>query len=361
MDNSVIHIHLYLTNRGTELTAYNNLKRLNNAGFKILVTSPKPLPLDFYQFIDYYYYDSENQLMQLEYEKSQPLIWWNHAGSIAMNFIVDGFQNHSLAVLRSMIKGSSIAKALGYKNIIRFEFDDFFGFNSIRKIKDICKEVQENNYDFYLYKNYYDDTNIDISTHLMFYSPDSFLRVFGEINDEYDYKEYLKKIGFENKSMILEQFMYRLIENQELKICYQEGNTMNTVFNDTAFNMHQSPIGVFSGALSDVMRINRRGVFDPNTVCLTAQNVSSELPINIYFDVYNKEDKLIKTINLYLEIIGEWRYEELHDAKNISEIKIRHQDNTHHKTFKVYSENDIVKIQNIDINNDDYIPEIIFR
>ena len=49
MDKFVIHIHLYLTSTETELTAFNNLKRLKSNGFKILITSPKLIPLYFYQ------------------------------------------------------------------------------------------------------------------------------------------------------------------------------------------------------------------------------------------------------------------------------------------------------------------------
>jgi hypothetical protein len=353
-------MHLYLTNRETELTAYNNLKRLKNNGFKILITSPKPIPLDFYSLIDHYYYDSENQLLELEYDNHQPLIWWNSSGDVSMNFIVNGFQYHSLAVLRSMIKGSIISKSLGYTNIIRFEFDDFFGFNSLNKIKDICKEIEINEYDFYLFKNK-NGTTEDISTHLMFYSANSFMKVFDKIQNEKDYKEYLKKIGFENKSMFLEQFMLKVIEKEELKILYQEGNMMQTIFNDTIFNIHQSPIGVFGGALSDVMRVDRNGTYVPDILGLTAKNISSELPVNIYFDIYNHQNNLIKTVKLHLQTIGNWKYEELHNTKNISEIKIRHQDKPHHKTFKVYMENDMIKINNIDINNDNFIPEIKFK
>ena len=63
MDKFVIHIHLYLTSTETELTAFNNLKRLKSNGFKILITSPKLIPLYFYQYIDHFYYDNENQIV----------------------------------------------------------------------------------------------------------------------------------------------------------------------------------------------------------------------------------------------------------------------------------------------------------
>ena len=168
MDKFVIHIHLYLTSTETELTAFNNLKRLKNNGFKILITSPKLIPLYFYQYIDHFYYDNENQMMELEYKKADPLVWWFTDDNTKFNFVVDGFQKHGLAVLRSMIKGCQIANALGYKNIIRFEFDDLFGKKSMDLIKEICSKIEDKKYNFYVYKNDYGENKADISTHLIF-------------------------------------------------------------------------------------------------------------------------------------------------------------------------------------------------
>jgi hypothetical protein len=361
VDNFVIHLHLYLTSRETELTAFNNLKRLKNYGFKILVTSPKPIPLDFYQYIDHFYYNNENQMMELEYKKADPLVWWYAAGNIKFNFVVDGFQKHGLAVLRSMIKGCQIAKGLGYKNIIRFEFDDFFGKKSIGLIKEICSDIEDKKYDFYTYKNDYGGERVDISTHLIFYSCDSFLKLFGRIKNEYDYKEYLKDLEIPDEAIILEEFIYRYIQKHNLNVYYGNGHTMHQLFIDSAFNMHQSPIGVVDGAISDVMIIKRGEDRDLENLCIAAQNVSSDNPVIIYFDLYDKNKNLIKTDEIYLEIIGQWRYDFLNNTKNISEIKIRHQNNPVHKTFKVYFEDGQVNIINIDMPNVHNWQEIIFN
>jgi len=360
VDNFVVHIHLYLTNRETELTAYNNLKRIKNAGFKVLVTSPRPLPLDFYQYIDHFYYDKENQLMSLKYDNADPIVWWNHSIGLKLHFVVDGFQRHGLAVLRSMIKGSEIAKALGYTNIIRFEFDDFFGFNSLNNIKDICKEIEQNQYDFYAYRNDYGGDRLNVSTHLIFYTAESFIKLFGSIKNEYDYKEVLKDVGLENRAIILEEFIYKVIQNNDVNIVYHDGNLMNIIFSDTAFNMHQSAIGVYDGALSDVMRVKYGEHFDLEELCLAAQNSTSESPVMIYFDIYNHEKKLVKTVEIYLQLIGEWRYEHLYDTKDFSEIKIRHQESPHHKTFKLYQDNGGINILNVDMPGSDNFQEIIF-
>lgn len=361
MEGFVIHIHLYLTSRETELTAYNNLKRLKNAGFKILATSPKPLPLDFYQYVDHYYYDSENQMMKLEYEEADPLVWWSVCGNIKFNFVIDGSQKHGLAVLRSMIKGCEIASSLGYKNIIRFEFDDFFGAKSISLIKEICKEIQQSKYDFYTYKNDYGDNRINVSTHLIFYSCQSFLKVFGKIKNEYDYKDCLQELGIPDKSIILEEFMYQYMQNHDLNVYYGNGYSMKELFYDTWFNIHQSATGVFYGAISDVMIIKRGDFIDVENLCIAAQNSSSDSPVTVYFDIYDKDENLIETKQIYLELVGHWAYDLLPHNKNIDSIKIRHQDNDHHKTFKIYFENNQLNIYNTDIPKAINWQEIIFN
>jgi len=345
----VIHIHLYLTSRETELTAYNNLKRLKNAGFKILVTSPKPLPLDFYQHVDHYYYDPENQLLKLDYVDADPLIWWSDSAICTLNFVIDGFQKHGFTVLRSMIQGAKVAKALGYDYIIRFEFDDFFGLSSLKTLREVCKDIEQNSYDFYVYKNDYGNNSLNVSTHLIFYSADSYLKVFSKIENEYDYREGLKQIGLENKAILLEEFIYRYMQLSPLKVSYQEGATMGQLYKDTAFNIHQTPVGVYNGALSDVMRIDNRGEYDTKNLCLVAQNISSESPVTVYFDVYNHESLVVKTVEMYFQIVGEWKYEYLVDTENVGEIKIRHQDNLAHKTFKVFHNENGVNIVNIDL------------
>ncbi len=135
MDNFIIHLHLYITNKEAELTAFINIKNLKEHGFKILITSPFNLPDYFYPHIDYFLLDRENQIFKEKYKDIEPIIWWNQIDpNMTFNFLIDGFQTHGLAVLRSMIKGSSIAKALGYEYIIRFEYDDLFGKYSLNKI-----------------------------------------------------------------------------------------------------------------------------------------------------------------------------------------------------------------------------------
>ena len=361
MDNFIIHLHLYITNKDAESTAFNNIKNLKEFGFKILITSPFALPDVFYQHIDYFLLDKENQIFQKKYKDIEPIIWWNQIDSnMTFNFVIDGFQNHGLAVLRSMIKGSSIAKALGYEYIIRFEYDDLFGSYSLNKILEICTFIKDNNLNFYLYKNQYNEFKKDISTHLMFYKSQNFLNIFETIKDENDYISFLEKIGTPNRSLILEEFIYRAIDMIGDNIHYENGLDLKTQLYDTMFNTHQAPLGVTKGVLSDVMRIKRNFMYDPQTVCVVCRNVDSRDPICIYFDIFDHNENLLDTITSELNYMGEWKLNYIYETKDVGSIKIRHgNDQPHHKTFLILNNENGVIIKNVDLEG--CIPEIIFK
>lgn len=360
MENFIIHLHLYFSNKEAESTALNNIKNLKEKGFKILITSPQVLNEEFYLYIDYFFFDRENQLFEKRYDKVDPVIWWNDTGDLKLNFIVDGFQKHGLAVLRSMIKGCSIAKSIGFDYIIRFEYDDLFGPISMNKVVDICNDILKKDYRFYLYKNDYGEDKKDISVHLMFYKCQDFLDIFGSIKNENHYKIFLKKIDLPNKSIILEEFIYKALEKFGDKVHFRLGKEMNSDHPDTVFNIHQVPVGVKDGILSDVMRVRIWDDYEPSKLCIAVYNVSSEEPVNAHFDFYNSNKNLRFSKTIEISGLGYWRFEYIEDLKNISLIKIRHNNNDHHKSFFVFFEKGKVLIRDTELNSP-LVPELVLK
>lgn len=363
MPNFAIHIHLYLTSKDTELIAYNNLKKLKKAGFKIIITSPKKLPEDFYDLIDFFFYDKENQLFTKKYEGIDAIIHWYSTSFFTMNFLVQQIQNHALAVLRSMIKGCKVAKAAGFDYIIRFEYDDLFGRQSLDKIKQISEEVHQNNYDFYLYKNNYGKNNerSDVSVHLMFYKCDSFLSVFESIKNEEDYNIFLENFGIPKKAIILEEFVWMAINKSNFNIHYEEGSTMTTVFNDSTFNIRQVEFGIREGVLSDVMLIADNYVYRKDQICLVAKNQFAEDDVDVYFDIFDLDGNLINTIHVLISYPDQWYYNIIENCKNIGSVKIRHNKNESYKNILVYREEDQIKIRDTSIIKDTRFSEIFFN
>lgn len=336
MQDFIIHLHLYITDKETEFTAYKNLKKLKRYGFKILVTSPKPLPEYLYEFVDYYCHDKENQLLIREYENIEPTVLWTRSGNTELRFVTSKPQKHGLAVLRAMIKGCKLASAYGFKYIIRFEYDDCFGPQSMKLIEDTAKLIVEHKHDFYVYKNEYVGTRNDISVHLMYYRCDKFLEIFESVTNEDTYNNYLARLGQTNQALILEQFLLSALENNtvDANVVYDTGENLTNLYSDTIFNVHQSDPGLKDGVLSDVLRVRLNGDLIDSQVYLAAQNFSSDNLQKIYYDVFDIYDNLIHTYLIELEKMH-WQYIPI-SLDNVKTIKIKHNNDViHHKVIEI--------------------------
>jgi hypothetical protein len=335
MKDFILHLHLYLTDKESEQMAYENIKKLKQHGFTILITSPKPLPEYLYDIIDYFCYDKENQLMVEKYEGIEPTVIWTKTENIELRFVVTALQKHGLAVLRSMIKGCKVASMYGFKYIVKFEPDDCFGEHSMKLIEETFDEITKNDYHFYLFKNCYTDRRHDISVHLMYYRCDKFLEVFGNIHDEKIYNEYLANLGEAKQALILEQFILRALEKTtaNVNVFYEAGETLINLYQDTVFNKYQSNPGAKDGVLSDVMVVRVNGEAKYNQIYLAAQNFWSDNIQRIHYDIFDVNDNLCQRYTFELKK-GHWQYIPI-SLDNIKIIKIKHNDSAYHKVVSV--------------------------
>lgn len=322
-DNFIIHIHLYLKDKDSENMALDNIKSLKENGFNIMITSPKVLPDSFYPFIDIFYHDKENQLLKQDYISENFVNWWYAVDQLTMNFITIEKQTHGLAVLRSMIKGCKLAKMSDIKWIIRFEFDDFFGPSSILKIHEFMNDIEKNDIDFLVFRNIYsEEKSHDISVHFMIYKAESFLDIFGWINNEDDYRIGLKSIGMDNKFINLEIYLYRFLKDfvNLFHIKWYDGIKMKSLLFDSRFNQKITP-SVEDGTLSDVMRIkNVDGSWEDNRIYLGAQDEGGEN--DVLFKVYYRDGKEYEHISR-ISTYGTWNLFEL-EYSNIDFVIIHH-------------------------------------
>lgn len=352
--NIIVHIHLFLNKPNLEEIAYKNIKFIKENGFKVMVTSPKILPEIFYEFVDIFYHDKENQLLQEKYTDIEIMYHWSRTDSFCLNFGVKEVQKHGLAVLRSMIKGCQIAKLNDIKYILRIEFDDLLGINSIKKIKEQFNSILENNCDFSLIRNVY-SYYTDISVHLMIYNCNKFLSVFGSIKNENDYNLELKNLGIPRKSTMLETFIYLMIEHYKLlnnlKINYLDTSASFTDYSDTQFNVHQNCFSLKDGLLSDVTYVYKNSSME-NRLCVASRNFSSIENIKITFDLINQNSEL-SSIIMYSGGINCWNINFIDDISNIEYICIKHNDNDYHRKYKIIKLNDTSSFKLHNITDDD--------
>lgn len=345
MKKFAIHIHLFLTSKETELVAYNNLKKLKKGGHNIIITSPKPLPDHFYEVIDFFFFDRENQLFEFSYDDVHPTVHWFATAGFTMNFVVQKVQPHALAVLRSMIKGCQVAKMVGFDYIIRFEYDDLFGKESIKKLENLALEILDKDLDFYLYKNDYGQDRSDISVHLMFYKPDSFLSVFESIKNETDYNIFLNNFGIPKKAILLEEFMWLCLKGSQMKIEYKSGQEQFLEFPDTGFNMRQIDNSTKNGILSDVMLIKTSNGYEKDKICIAVHNQSCEDDVDVYFSIFDSNQNLINVFKTSIWYLGQWYYHIIDNCDNIGFIKIKQNDGDFYKEIIVNKKEDRITIK----------------
>ena len=341
LNDIIIHIHLFLTKSNLEDIAYNNIKFLKQKGFKILITSPKVLPERFYDIIDIFYHDKENQLLAEKYIDIEVMFHHTKLPNFALYLGVKEVQKHGLAVLRSMIKGAEVAALNNFKYIMRIEFDDLFGEKSIENVNNVISDIKKYNYDFDLIRNIY-SYYTDISVHLMFYDCNKFLSVFGQIKNESDFKSELCNLGICNKSTMLETFIYLMVEHYKnvnmLNVNYHNTSDIPLLYGDTQFNVHQNCFSLIDGLLSDVGYIFKNGIKE-NRISLICRNFSNEKNITLqFFIVYTNGG----TYTLYMDsgAMNTFNTHYLDNANTISHISIKHGEKNFHKKYNVVSSDD---------------------
>ena len=148
-----------------------------------------------------------------------------------------------------MIKGCEIAKMNNIDWILRIEFDDILSNESVNIIREKVEKLDK---DMLIFRNDYGEKR-DLSVHTMLYRPDSFLRIFGDTKNESDWINNITQNCTYNNP-ILEELMLSMIENSDIKVEYLDGRIMSHTLPGSIFNLHQSPSGLVSGCLVDIMR-----------------------------------------------------------------------------------------------------------
>jgi hypothetical protein len=250
MSNITLNVHLYLDDV-KEQTAYENLKKLKDFGLHITATSPKTLSPRMMEVVDVLLHDKENLLLTKDYGLPKPMYYWHDNGSFRLDFGRREQQPHSLAVLRSMIKGCELALMKGFDWVIRIEFDDILSKNSVDWLIEQSKTIDES---MLFFKNDHGYTQ-DISMHTILYKPQEFLNIFGDIKSEEDYHRHIINLGID-KHLILEEFIFIMLDNKKPNVKYVDGLQMSALLPDSIFNLHSSPSSLIGGCLIDIMRCN---------------------------------------------------------------------------------------------------------
>ena len=357
MENTILHLHLYLYTDKLINIARQNIKKMKSYGFKILITSGLHVPEDFYDFCDYIFIDHENIQFTKKYISNNEVNFFMHEYNIELYYKRNYQQKHALAVLNSIIKGCKIAELLGYKNILKLVYDCDLGEKSFEKIKECCFLLENSNHDMILYEDINDFT---ISGQIFYYKTKPMLSLFENIDNENEYERNTLNLGHGNVILDLEKFMYNFIKNSPKNILFLDNKVFFDDYPDTQFNeiLSTKSESDKSGFMYDVMHVVDKDKILNDEICLSVYNQQSDNTNTVIFNIFGENYELITTKQLNCNFFKGWSYH-IYNVKenNIKYVETHHLESDDKKTYTLYYAKNLLTI----ISNDKIIDsKIIF-
>lgn len=253
-------IDCFIHDEKIENNLINLVNKLKSIGQDVLLvsnTAPNKRVLDK---VDYFLYDSRNQLFKKEYPGIADVDFWINNGGFTVHNVKSGLQKHGLSVLINIFNSIGFAKDVGYTHFQRFETDDLYGPLSMEYIKGIPDSVitQGKKGIFYLNPG---NTPPDASFHYFFCEIDYFQKIMRRISSEENYEEYLMDVQGSRNFKIVEAYLFDHImkdRNREHLVIKNGGLEMKSDFSDTIWNTVVSASnlpGKYKGCLTDLYRI----------------------------------------------------------------------------------------------------------
>jgi hypothetical protein len=217
----------------------NLIFKLKNNNQKVLIISHTHVPEDIIKLADYYFYDSENPLLEVWKHTEGWNYFTNDIFKIDTQFSISRWENYGLAACRLLWFGLSICKSLGYQKVHWLEYDtDFNDLEEFKKVSNYLDEYDNvsfklNDFNefplisgqwigFNLNKYDYNDLNFDYT---------NLLKVFKEgttagMSEILIYKELISK---KNKLLLLESDIdtNNLFLNLSTNLSYHSGYHKN--------------------------------------------------------------------------------------------------------------------------------------
>lgn len=292
------------------------IDKLKDHGQTVLLVSNKVPPQNVIEKVDYFIYNHENKLFKEKYENFNYVDLWKNYEKFTIHEVTPELQKHGLSVMCNLFNSVDLAKSLGYTHFQRLEIDSLFtdeGFEFMKTIPRLCDQENKKAL-FYFNEN-------DISFHYFFSEIDYFINSVERVSDEFSYRNYLKKNGFNNDFKPVEVYMYHnLIRSNPDMILKRDGVAeMNSDFPNTLWNSETSQSTLddyYGGCTTKIYRINNQ-----DSLAILSFNYND-------YPVYRKieiiyEDR-IELLNHRLDCFWSWSYNIV--GNNLSKIKVYNSD-----------------------------------
>ena len=353
MLSDVVIIDSFVYSPTIEAKLISQIEKFKSRGFDIILVSNTLISKEIQSIVNFFFYDSRNQLFTQKYNQVNDIVYKNYIYSgdewqFTLNTQVPNLQKHGLSVLVNLNNVVSLAKSLGYTRFLRVEVDDIYSEKSLDKIDSLILEMDRNGKKSTLFFNDRQDQDNDIddiSFHLMIWDIDFYRQIIPNIQNENDYKLLLEQKWKNNDFRPVEILFRDLVENNREHINIQDGKNMSEIFEDTTWNT-EAPLSSLSSNYgdfySDIFKIQ-----DSDDIFLFSQNLSSK-EIALKFEIQYLDNTLETIDQIVPSYPGGWCWNRL--SRKITKVDIFHQNkkiSTKHinelKNWAIFPQNDDVK------------------
>lgn len=215
MNETVIIIDAYLNNQykiDFFSKTFESIKKLN---LPIMLISNIRPPDKFIDSVDHFIFVNRNLLFTDSYDKYSEVCFFMESDILRYENNTKCYQKHGLSVISNLKIASEHAKHLGYKKFIRIEWDFQINENDIGSIKNLINNFSTEDKRAYFIYNPSNCSHLpDYCYHFWMVDLKFWNENFPTINNENDYKFFLKKKTGDDKSFqTAERILYLIFHD----------------------------------------------------------------------------------------------------------------------------------------------------
>jgi len=233
---SILILDAFITDESDEKLLINFIDSSKSIGDDVLLMSNTKISKSTQDKVNYFFYDSRNQLFKEEYENYKLLSYYTINSSFKVSNIFPHPQPHGLSVLINIFRGVKIAKDLGYTHFYKMEYDALLGEKTKSKIKEMNDSCILNNK-----KGVFFTSDSSVEAHYFFCEIDFFLNNFWDIINEQDYVEYITHENGTRDFVTMEEFMFNNLMKSNTDEVYIYKN-LSELFSDTHWNSKHTKV-----------------------------------------------------------------------------------------------------------------------
>jgi hypothetical protein len=284
-------IDCFITNGEIENDLKNIIDQFKSINSDILLVSSNKVNENIQSKIDFFLYDSRNQLFQKEdYEYFQPWNFWTDCGDFIHYSFYYSKQLHGLSFLVNMFNAINYAKSLGYTHFQKVLYDLKFtqiGLDFIKTVPEICQNHNKKAL-FYENKN---ENIIDFKFEYFFSEIDFFLSNVPQVKNETDYRKNIFLEFGSLKFLIAEKYVHHFLSKKRLEFFVKNAEEFDIDLGNMLGGSRTSVLNYdkkYNGCLTRVTKTSK------NELVIFSHNLSE--------NVKNRIIKVIKKDNNYFHI-----------------------------------------------------------